>query len=186
MTTWGIGLAFGVFLWTLLEYALHRWVFHRSLLGRWAARGHVRHHAQPDYFYALGGKLALAAIVLAPLTLASSLAMGLALGSGVPAGVVLGWIVYEVIHRRIHVAAPLGAYGRWARRHHLHHHFVRADRNHGVTTPLWDVVFGTRAAPEPVRVPRAHASKFPWLLDPAAEHGAIRIAAPFAADYRLR
>ncbi|MDQ3031111.1 MAG: sterol desaturase family protein [Myxococcota bacterium] len=185
MIAWGIGFAGGVLGWTLLEYALHRWAFHRSALGRWAARGHLKHHARPEYFYALAGKVALASVVLAPIVLVSVLAMGASLGASIPLGILAGWLVYEVIHRRIHVAAPLGRYGRWARRHHLHHHFGRADRNFGVTTPLWDLVLGTSSARGVVRVPRQHAPKFPWLLDTAARDVAPRVAPAFATEYRI-
>jgi hypothetical protein len=38
----------------------------------------------------------------------------------------------------------LGWYGRWARGHHFHHHFVDARVNYGVTSPVWDVVLRTR------------------------------------------
>ena len=35
------------------------------------------------------------------------------------------------------------AYGRrWAANHHIHHY--HPDRNFGVSTPLWDIVLGTR------------------------------------------
>ncbi len=188
MGTWiaelGGGVALGITLWSLLEYVLHRWVFHRSLLGRWAARQHLQHHAKVSYFYPLGGKLLLAIPVLAPILLVSVLALGLRVGISVPAGVLVGWGIYEVIHRRIHTAAPLGAYGRWARRHHLLHHFGRSNLNHGVSTPIWDVVFGTLAPREKVRVPRQHAAKFPWLLEPAPQ-SAARVASAFAGDYRI-
>ncbi|MCA9539410.1 MAG: sterol desaturase family protein, partial [Myxococcales bacterium] len=88
------------------------------------------------------------------------------------------YATYEVIHRRLHTAAPLNAYGRWARRHHFYHHFADARRNHGVTTPLWDHVFRTFSRAETLRVPPRLAMD--WLLDDA---GAIR--PQFAAEYHL-
>lgn len=189
MGTWWVGLGGGVVVWTLLEYVLHRWAFHRRVLGRRVAREHIQHHAKVDYFSPVWRKLALAAMVLPLIMLAAGLVLGWELGSSVPTGVVVGWLAYEWIHRRIHVAAPvggvgrLGAYGRWARRHHLHHHFGRADMNHGVSTPIWDLVFGTFVRPESVRIPRAHVAKFPWLLE--ASEGAPRIASDWAGEYRL-
>jgi hypothetical protein len=50
--------------------------------------------------------------------------------------------------------------------------------NHGVSTPVWDHVFGTHQSPERVRVPRRLA--LPWLVD---DQGALR--AEFADDYVL-
>ena len=47
-----------------------------------------------------------------------------------------------------------------------------------MTTPIWDVVFGTRLVVERVRVPRRLA--MPWLVDANGE-----ILAAYAADYEL-
>jgi hypothetical protein len=51
-------------------------------------------------------------------------------------------------------------------------------KNHGVTSPLWDKVFGTYEAPAQVRVPRRLAMI--WLVD---EQGELR--AEFADRYVL-
>ena len=82
-----------------------------------------------------------------------------------PAGITfaVGFIImygtYEVIHRRIHTHAPLNAWGEWARRHHLVHHHVAPKLNHGVTTSLWDHVFGTwKASRRGPRAPQAGAA----------------------------
>ena len=72
-----------------------------------------------------------------------------------------------------------GAYGRWARRHHLHHHFASPKKNHGVTSPLWDWVFRTYAAPRPqLKIPPKQVMA--WLLD---EEGAVK--PPYQDDYVL-
>jgi len=92
----------------------------------------------------------------------------------------LTYLGYEWLHRRIHSARPLNRYGRWARKHHLHHHFNTPAGNHGVTVDLWDRVFGTLAPAETVRVPRRHAPH--WLVEPAT--GEAR--AEYAEDYVLR
>ena len=77
------------------------------------------------------------------------------------------------------LAGPLVAYGAWARRHHLTHHFAGVNTNHGVTSPLWDLVFGTWVASDVVSVPARHASKLPWLVD----DGAVRLA--YASQYQV-
>lgn len=179
MIAWLVGLMSGALLWTLLEYSLHRFAFHRKLFGKRVAKEHLLHHARVDYFASAAYKAVLAVVVLTPIVGICILAMGALLGTSIPVGVLAGYAFYEVLHRRIHTAAPLGAYGRWARRHHLLHHFGRADANHGVTSPLWDVVFGTLAPRETIRVPRQHAAKFPWLFE------GRDVAAAFAAEYRV-
>ena len=50
--------------------------------------------------------------------------------------------------------------------------------NHGVSTAVWDRVFGTLERPERVRVPRRLALR--WLVD---DDGELRDG--FAADYVL-
>ncbi|MEL6180069.1 MAG: sterol desaturase family protein, partial [Myxococcota bacterium] len=94
-------------------------------------------------------------------------------------GFLLSYVGYEVLHRRVHTHPPVGPYGRWARKHHFYHHFSRPNLNHGVTSPIWDVVFGTLETPEMVRVPAKKAMS--WLLDP--ETGDV--AEAYAADYVL-
>ena len=113
----------------------------------------------------------------------SSLAVGWQLGTSVPLGVLAGYTFYEVLHRRIHVSAPWGAYGRWARRHHFYHHFENGKMNHGVTSPLWDLVFGTYRKPELIHVPKRLCME--WLRDPATG-GARRWARPITAPWGRR
>ena len=83
---------------------------------------------------------------------------------------------YEVAHRRTHTHPPRNRYGRWARRSHMHHHFGAPMRNFGVTSPVWDKVFGTYDDPGVVTVPRRMAPV--WLLDETGE-----VMAAFADDY---
>ncbi|MEQ1508731.1 MAG: hypothetical protein ABMB14_41270, partial [Myxococcota bacterium] len=59
----------GMGLWTLLEYLLHRFVFHDRMLGKAAAAEHLQHHARVDWFSPWSSKLGLAAVVLPAVTL---------------------------------------------------------------------------------------------------------------------
>jgi hypothetical protein len=82
-------------------------------------------------------------------------------------GMIATYFGYEVAHRRIHTHPPTNAYGRLARRSHLHHHFGAPMRNFGVTTNVWDRVFGTYDDPGVVTVPRRMAPV--WMVDEAGE-----------------
>jgi sterol desaturase/sphingolipid hydroxylase (fatty acid hydroxylase superfamily) len=168
----------GAFLWTLIEYVLHRVVFHGLSHAALGAREHRQHHAQPDYFAPTWQK-ALAALAVTALLLPGAVfAAGAAPGAAFTAGFIAMYVAYEVLHRRCHTHPPRGAYGRWRRRNHFAHHFADPHRAHGVTTPLWDHVFGTTLHVEQVRVPRRLAMR--WLVDADG-----RVRAPFAADYEL-
>lgn len=167
----------GAFTWTLLEYTIHRWLGHdRRFRPNPFAKEHVRHHVEGDYF-APTWKKALLSLFVGPVVAAlASLGMGLVRGVAFAAGLMVFYGAYELLHRREHTHAGIGAYGRWARRHHFQHHFVDGRMNHGVTTPLWDLVFGTYQKPTHIVVPPKLCMT--WLRDPATggireEHAAV-------------
>jgi sterol desaturase/sphingolipid hydroxylase (fatty acid hydroxylase superfamily) len=63
------------------------------------------------------------------------------------------YLVYERVHFRAHFRPARTRYARWQQRRHLHHHARAGTANYGVTSPVWDVVFGTYepvAADEPL------------------------------------
>ncbi len=155
----------GFFFWTFAEYALHAWGGHKPKGRTEGSREHLRHHSKPDYFTPWTKKLLLAVPVLSALFLITAPLFGMGAAGCFVAGFAAGWRTYEFVHRDLHVHAPRTFYGRWARRHHFHHHFTRPFMNHGVTSPIWDFVFRTYERPVVVRVPRRHAPKLPWLLD---------------------
>lgn len=176
-----VAAACGVLSWTLLEYLIHRWMghdrrFRRSPFGV----EHVRHHIEGNYF-APGWKKLIAAALFVGILIGPALAVASrANGVAFVGGLVGFYGVYEWLHRREHTHAGIGPYGRWARRHHFHHHFVDGRVNHGVTSPIWDLVFGTYETPGVIRVPAKLCMA--WLLDP--ETGAVR--REHAARYQLR
>ena len=176
-----VAAALGVATWTLLEYLIHRWMghdrrFRRSPFGI----EHVRHHIEGNYFAPTWKKGIAAALFIGVLIGPANAIAGLAHGGAYVLGLVGFYGVYEWLHRREHTHAGIGPYGRWARRHHFHHHFVDGRVNHGVTSPAWDLVFGTYRTPGVIRVPEKLCMV--WLRDPAT--GEIR--REHAATYQLR
>ncbi len=164
--------------WTFLEYLLHRFVFHGASAAGLGAKEHRLHHARVDYFAPWWQK-ALAAIAATAVALPMAVALvGIASGLCFTGGFIAMYLLYEVLHRRAHTHPPRGVYGRWLRRNHFAHHFADPGRALGVTTPIWDLVFGTTLPATSVRVPRRLA--MPWLVDP---DGAIWSA--HAGDYEL-
>lgn len=171
----------GVLTWTLLEYVIHRYGGHDRRFKRTPfGVEHVRHHIEGDYFAPTWKKIIAALVAVGVLIGPAVAVVGLRTGVAYVTGLVAFYGVYEWLHRREHTHAGIGPYGRWARRHHFHHHFVDGRTNHGVTTPLWDLVFGTYERPVRIRVPAKLCMA--WLLDPAT--GGVR--AQHAAIYELR
>jgi sterol desaturase/sphingolipid hydroxylase (fatty acid hydroxylase superfamily) len=158
----------GAVLWSFGEYLLHRFVMHERRGRGLASREHLRHHAERDSILELW-YLAWSGVVIVGglLALVAALAIG-PTGVAVGAGWVAAYGFYDWLHYRAHRRPIRHPYERWLRRHHFHHHFGHPLANHGVTSPFWDLVFGTYERPAgPVRVPRRLAMV--WLLDAAGE-----------------
>jgi sterol desaturase/sphingolipid hydroxylase (fatty acid hydroxylase superfamily) len=152
--------------WTLLEYGMHRFLGHdRRTFPNPFASEHTRHHGEGDYFAPTWKKAAVALAAFGAVGALASAVAGSTLGLVFAGSFVKMYVAYEVIHRRAHTHPGFGPYARYLRRHHFHHHFVNPHANHGVTTPIWDLVFGTLEAPG--RIPVPESLKMRWLVDPA-------------------
>jgi sterol desaturase/sphingolipid hydroxylase (fatty acid hydroxylase superfamily) len=161
-------LGLGAAGWSLGEYLMHRFAMHEAKGRGLASREHLRHHAERDsvlesWYFAWTGVI----VVGTGLGLATSWLLG-----PVGASLGIGWVgaygFYDWMHWRAHRRPIANPYERWVRRNHFHHHFGHPMTNHGVTTPLWDIVFGTHVPIDgPIRVPRRMAMC--WLLDEAGE-----------------
>ena len=62
--------------------------------------------------------------------------------TGITLGVWAGFLYYEWVHYRVHISSSVRGLNSHRRRHFAHH-FVNDRTGFGVTSPLWDVVFGT-------------------------------------------
>jgi sterol desaturase/sphingolipid hydroxylase (fatty acid hydroxylase superfamily) len=116
-------------------------------------QGHHKHHQQPLAYDALPFFLPPLAMLALAATLTLVLPIGLAwLLSG---GLAAGYAVYGLSHTSIHsIHFRHSLPRRWAAAHHIHHY--HPDKNFGVTTPLWDIVLGTRYTSKPMRQSDPH------------------------------
>lgn len=168
----------GGFAWTFAEYALHNWYGHKAKGKNEFSREHLNHHTDTSYF-AASWKKALATIKMSPiLFILVSFFSGLFYGSFFTVGFLIAYLSYEILHRRIHTHEPKNFYSKFVRKHHSYHHFSNPRYNHGVTTPFWDIVFGTYKKAELIRIPENNAMK--WLFD---ESGNIKNE--YNKDYEL-
>jgi len=133
--------------WSLLEYSLHRWLFHPpeswGSFGRLVRRIHAKHHDRPlDKVFALVPPVN-AAVVLLALSGLFSFVIPI---EELPVFIgffILGYLFYEFLHLAMHHRKPKTALGRYLYEHHLHHHGHGEEGNYGVTSPLWDWLLGT-------------------------------------------
>jgi len=164
----GLLLVGGALVWSLLEYVIHRFVFHppqwvedetravtASLtpgqavipaLPTWRHRFyflvHGVHHDYPND----SGRLVMPPSVSIPLALIFFFLFQWAIGPLTPAafaGLVLGYLVYDTTHYFTHHSSGKTAVGRYQKKRHFRHHYYDSTRNFGVSSPLWDVLWGT-------------------------------------------
>lgn len=136
----------GVICWTLFEYLMHRFAFHYVAHSPGAKRivyiMHANHHEYPRdkerLFMPPAPSLIIAAVVFALqyLLLGSTTFMFFS-------GFVLGYLIYGTMHYAIHAWNPPFKWMKplW-RNHHLHH-YKEQEKGFGVSTTIWDRVFGT-------------------------------------------
>lgn len=138
----------GVLAWTLIEYMLHRFVFHlgisnpriRALVDSF----HHEHHVHPRdvaYLFVRPGYAIAVSLLLAGVLVA--LTDNLFRTAGLISGIWTGFLWYESVHYRVHLTAANGGWIGHRRRAHFQHHFHSSKRRFGVTTSLWDHVFRT-------------------------------------------
>jgi len=150
-----LGFLLGVFLWTLAEYGVHRFVFHYDPKGERMQKFfflfHGVHHAQPQ----LKTRLVMPPVVSIPMAAIFYSLFTLIFGVLLAAphwiaptfsGFILGYLVYDMIHYATHHWPMRWGYLKFLKRYHMAHHFKKPDASFGVSSPLWDMVFGTRPA----------------------------------------
>lgn len=138
----------GVLTWGLIEYCLHRLVFHfdaQSEKGRQLVYGmHLSHHTDPKNMDDLFAGLRLSL----PLALLYCLLAWALFGSWQAVvylfiGLTAGYFYYEFLHYQAHHLSPRLGVFRYLKKYHLLHHHQSSALRFGVTSPLFDYLFGT-------------------------------------------
>jgi len=141
-------LAAGVFAWSLLEYFLHRYVFHWTQVSEpWkslASGLHMAHHRSSDQ----------ADLIVAPPVVAilfgglvylifAAICRSWSAAALIESGLFTGYVAYEWVHYGAHRFKWKKGFGKYLQQYHLRHHFKNPNKSFGVTSPLWDYVFKT-------------------------------------------
>ncbi|MHC4392328.1 MAG: sterol desaturase family protein [Planctomycetota bacterium] len=170
--------ALGALTWSFLEYWIHRELGHIAPPKLSFTKEHLAHHKDPSYFAPTRKKVRATAMFAAGIMAVLVPWLALELAGAFTVGFLFLYTAYEIVHRRVHTHAPIGFYGRWTRRHHYYHHFNNPKMNHGVTSPVWDILFRTHVRPKIIQIPERFV--MPWLLEPSGE-----IRAKLKGDYEV-
>ena len=150
LATLGLG---GFAAWSLMEYALHRFVLH----GLQPFKGwHAAHHAQPTA--RIGTPTVVSAGLIGFLVFGPALwCLGSVGGTALTLGVTAGYLSYAATHHAVHhwgsrpgAGAASNHARAWLRQrkvwhglHHQRHATGTAPGHYGVSLSLWDKVFQT-------------------------------------------
>lgn len=141
--------ALGLFIWTLVEYLLHRFLFHidKYLPDHPIALTlhfllHGIHHYLPMDRLRLVMPPTLLVVLTTPLYHLAHLLFPYYWAMSVFAGSFMGYVMYDCTHYFIH-HIKLPAFMKNIKVNHLDHHYKNYELGFGVTSKLWDKVFGT-------------------------------------------
>ena len=146
-------LLFGLLSWGLIEYVLHRFVFHfdaRSIIARkFVYAAHLSHHENPKTTDHLLASLQISLPIATAYWLLAWAALGTwRAASYLFTGLVVGYFFYEWLHFQAHHCRSRLPLLRYLKKYHLLHHYRTPNLRFGVTSPVFDFLFGTY---EPVR-----------------------------------
>ncbi|KAJ1024426.1 hypothetical protein NDA18_004593 [Ustilago nuda] len=156
-TVWSLALtqtaicwAIGVVIWTLLEYSIHRFLFHiDNILPDQPAfltlhfLLHGVHHYLPMDRLRLVMPPLLFFVLSYPFTQLAHALFPKAVANGIISGSFSMYVVYDCMHYALH-HTKLPQYMKSMKQYHLEHHYKNFELGFGVTSKVWDYVFGTQ------------------------------------------
>ncbi len=136
----------GGLIWTLVEYVIHRRIFHSEPSTAIGKRLHYIVHGVHHDYPNDARRLVMPPAVSIPLAIAFYLFFFAFFGRFAPAiaaGFAAGYVGYDSIHYAIHHFPMKSGILSRLKQHHLRHHFHDDHSGYGVSSPLWDYVFRT-------------------------------------------
>ncbi|MCG8340010.1 MAG: sterol desaturase family protein [Cytophagales bacterium] len=136
----------GFLTFTLVEYLVHRYVFHMGTSTKTKAKiqytFHGVHHDYPKDKERLAMPPLVSVTISVLLFLVFKLSMGNYAFAFLP-GFVVGYASYLLVHYAIHAYQPPKNFLKHLWINHGIHHYKDHERAFGVSSPLWDYIFGT-------------------------------------------
>ena len=140
-------IIFGVFVWTLTEDSLHRFVFHHKFSSPFGERIHFIFHGVHHDYPMDSRRLVMPPSVSIPLATLFYYLFFLIFGSSLVApffvGFLTGYIFYDMTHYAVHHFNIHNKFWLALKKHHIRHHFQDPDKGYGVSSPMWDKIIGT-------------------------------------------
>eukprot|EP00475_Leptophrys_vorax_P032897 TRINITY_DN5129_c0_g1_i2.p1 TRINITY_DN5129_c0_g1~~TRINITY_DN5129_c0_g1_i2.p1 ORF type:complete len:336 (-),score=63.41 TRINITY_DN5129_c0_g1_i2:863-1870(-) len=140
----------GVMTWSLIEYFVHRFVFHQEsmvpahpIFFTMHFLTHALHHFLPMEKNRLVMPIPLATPIAVFFFYFFSALLPHAFARAAYCGAVVGYICYDVGHFFLHHTPTNIQYFKNLKSYHLAHHYVDPNLGFGVSSHFWDRIFGT-------------------------------------------
>ncbi len=137
----------GLFIWTLTEYLLHRFVFHFNAKSEFGKKIHFMFHGVHHDYPNDSRRLVMPPAVSIPLALLFYFLFYFILGEdklgAFFAGFLTGYLFYDITHYAIHHFNMKSSFWLKIKNHHMIHHYKDPNNGFGVSQPMWDHVFKT-------------------------------------------
>ncbi|KAJ9066766.1 fatty acid alpha-hydroxylase [Entomophthora muscae] len=149
----------GVFMFGLVEYTIHRFLFHvdelipdhpMCLFFHFMVHG-VHHYLPMDRMRLVMPPVLSLAIGI-PILLLTVKLLSIPLAFGFLSGLVVGYMIYDLMHYFLHHAVGanlLPPHFQAMKTYHLAHHYQDPTVGFGITSKLWDRLFGTELVINP-------------------------------------
>lgn len=140
-------IVLGLFMWSLTEYVLHRFVFHYVPSSKWGLRLHFIFHGVHHDYPNDAKRLVMPPSASIPMATALYLFFSLVLSGGQLyaffAAFLAGYLFYDISHYALHHFNFKGEFWKRLKKHHMLHHYADATKGYGVSSSFWDKVFGS-------------------------------------------
>lgn len=147
-----LSFIFGILLWTITEYVLHRFVFHwnaKSRAGKYFVfLFHGLHHDDPQDPTRLVMPPVPAILIVSLLWLLFKAVFPVHFIEVIMGHFLIGYLIYDYTHYATHHFPMTSLVGKYLRKYHLQHHYSGEMSKYGVSSPLWDYVFNTVTGPK--------------------------------------
>jgi len=139
-----------LFVWSFCEYILHRFVFHLPDWGPLSRKIefyiHGVHHNSPNDKSRLVMPPMLGVVLAFVLYYFFLFFLGPVWTPPFFGYFVIGYLIYDYSHYYTHHGNPKSRFFKMVKHNHMTHHYACPDSRWGVSSPLWDFVFGTFSA----------------------------------------
>jgi sterol desaturase/sphingolipid hydroxylase (fatty acid hydroxylase superfamily) len=139
-------LLFGIFVWSVTEYLLHRFIFHFEPTSKSGKRLHFIFHGVHHDFPRDRKRLVMPPTASVPLSILFYFLFSLFFENSLKlysfySGFIMGYLIYDMMHYAIHHHNFKNPVLKKIKQHHMLHHYSDPTKGYGVSSALWDIIF---------------------------------------------